>query len=398
MSRMNDLNPTTVRFHDPLIVKDGNFYYALSTDMNPTGVPLFRSSDLKNWRFLTSAVKVLPQEVTAHTGSEYFWAPELVKVGDEYRLYTSCSRFGERQSVISLFTAGQIEGTYKFKANVVKTFQDGDLTKPNAIDPNVVLDRYGNRHLVYGSFFGGIYILPLNEEGLPLREGFGKCIAGGGHRAVEGAYVRYFPEQDRFVMFLSYGSLNYDYNIRVGYAKAIDGPYIDSRGRALTDLDPVRQMGDKIMGGFNFDLEPEDGLMAPGHNSLLIDGDRQYIVHHIRREFEVSPSYMQLRRFYFLGPQKLLVSPLAYEGFAEQIAGLPANFEGVSFVRFDPFNNGVVYGRKIPREKLRFKTKKDRVGLELYRRTYEGLCLKAGGQHALTLIDEEGECLWGMFY
>jgi beta-xylosidase len=39
-----------------------------------------------------------------------------------------------------------------------------DAAEPNAIDPTFVLDKQGNQYLSYGSFFGGIFIVPLDKK------------------------------------------------------------------------------------------------------------------------------------------------------------------------------------------------------------------------------------------
>ena len=85
--------------HDPAIFYDevsGN-YYTYST-----GAICQKSKDLVHWQEIGKVVERPPQESVEWTGSEDIWAPDIVKVGKEYRLYCSNSSWGVRQSCICL--------------------------------------------------------------------------------------------------------------------------------------------------------------------------------------------------------------------------------------------------------------------------------------------------------
>ena len=72
--------------HDPAIFYDevsGN-YYTYST-----GAICQKSKDLVHWKEIGKVVERPPQESVEWTGSEDIWAPDIVKVGKEYRLYCS---------------------------------------------------------------------------------------------------------------------------------------------------------------------------------------------------------------------------------------------------------------------------------------------------------------------
>ena len=74
--------------HDPAIFYDevsGN-YYTYST-----GAICQKSKDLVHWQEIGKVVERPPQESVEWTGSEDIWAPDIVKVGKEYRLYCSNS-------------------------------------------------------------------------------------------------------------------------------------------------------------------------------------------------------------------------------------------------------------------------------------------------------------------
>ena len=403
----NGADSGVLKFHDPLILKEGDCYYCFSTDTNIEGVQISVSGDLVNWKLHRAALAEIPPEVVRHTGKipagpragkVNFWAPEVVKTEGEYRLYFCSSQFGASQSMIGLAASAAIDGPYQYRGCVLKTYHTGRFDDPNAIDPCVARDVDGLHYLVYGSFFGGIFITPLDSDGFMTKPGYGKCIAGGDHTPVEGAYILYDKEGGRFCLFLSYGSLMRDYQIRAAYSQNIEGPYIDSAGREMTNLDPVLSVGDKIAGGYNFDTGGEEGFMAPGHNSLLSLDDGLYMAHHIRREGVLSPSYMHIRKVFFSKKRQVFVSPvpLGSAGTEEAIPEKDDLAGSVSVVRHDPFNNGVTYGRKINFSDLNLRLEERGVcSLRLYNTDYEGRIFTRGGIVYFTAISEAGECVWG---
>ena len=399
---LDDEKPS-LKFHDPLIIKDGGRYYCFSTDTNIEGVQISVSDDLLNWKLYRAALAEIPAEVVRHTGmiasgpragKVNFWAPEVVRSGGEYRLYFCSSSFGVSQSMIGLASSAVIDGPYQYRGCVIKTYHTGRFDSPNAIDPCVSCDREGKRWLAYGSFFGGIYIIPLDSEGFPAQSGYGKRIAGGDHKPVEGAYILYDEAGDRYCLFLSYGSLFRDYQIRVAYSKNIDGPYTDSAGQEMTNLDPVLSVGDKIAGGYNFDISGMDGFMAPGHNSLVLLDDGLYMAHHIRREGVLEFSYLHIRKVFFSKTRQVFVSPVPYGKNAPVIKSKNDLTDTFSVVRHDPFNNGVVYGRKINIGEMGFSCHEGECKLRLYNTDYEGRVFSRDGVVYISAISEKGECIW----
>ncbi len=377
-------------------MREGEFYYCLSTDTNLFGVQISRSRDLLHWELYKTAFESMPLPISRHTGAKGFWAPELIRVGDEYRLYCCASAFGTTQSTIALAKARSIEDEFEYVGDVLRTYHNGRTDSPNAIDPNVVQDRDGRYYMAYGSFFGGIYIAPLDEEGFLAEAGYGTLIAGGAHTAVEGPYIYYDEASDLYNLFVSYGSLTYDYNIRVGRAQDITGPYLDSQGYPLTDLDPVHSVGDKLAGGYDFDLPGEEGFMAPGHNSVVLLDDGPYVVHHVRRAYQANPSYLHLRKIYYLTNGQILLSPVVRDATPETLSrSLPEHF---SCIRLDRWNNGVTYGRKLRSDALDCRFEGEHLLLSLDNQQFKGYLLSHGPDTYLTAISETGECLWAKGY
>ncbi len=416
------------QFHDPLIIPlpDGS-YLGLSTDLQIAGVSARTSPDCLTWSEPFPLLRETPESVLHLVNTRHFWAPELVKRGETWRLYCCASRPGKTQSVIGLAESADPKGPYTYQGDVIVS-QHSDLpVHTNAIDPCVITDREGRDWLIYGSFFGGIRILPLKEDGFRDAWDEGKLIAAGGHRACEGAYCWYDEKRDRYVLFTSWGNLGTDYNIRVAYSKDVDGPYTDSQGFDMTDHDPIHVPGDKIVGGYNFDIHrPEKqtalppprppkpgekripprwddpaldmrllpGIMATGHNSLMQDDTGLYIVHHVRPEGDPRRPFLQIRRMFLTDEGNVMAWPLERDGSPiESADALPERWKMVYLNRF---NTGVAYGRDMTLTEMCAIRTGDELTLTAFCKEWRGVVYRQGEYTACTLISRDGEALWGV--
>src|SRR5699024_1904097 len=160
--------------HDPSIKKFGDYYYCYSTDVAygttvRPGIQVRRSKDLVEWHFMGWVFSGLPSQavdfITDHGGTAFngIWAPYVMKVGNNYRLYYALSSSTPRLSAIGLATSSSPLGPWKQEGLVV-TSQDDNTTQTNAIDPSVVVTPSGEMWMVYGSAWDGIYILKLNPS------------------------------------------------------------------------------------------------------------------------------------------------------------------------------------------------------------------------------------------
>lgn len=332
--------------HDPSIFKDDNgYYYVYSTDAEVSnaakmGIQIRKSKDLINWEFVGWAMDGLPaglpQEIREVVTPTTLWAPDIVKVGDQYRLYYSASAFGKNTSCISMAVSDHPEGPFVHQGIVIKT---GIGDPVNAIDPNIVTDETtGKMYMCYGSFWSGIYLLELDPEtGMAKEDGFGVNLASRASSvsgAVEGPYIKYNKETGYYYLFVSYGSLSSDYNIRVGRSKDITGPYLDYNGKAMTDTsgNPL-EVGYKLTSGYAF--PEEKGWMALGHNSVLEENGEWFLIHHARVGREQAWHYLQVRKLLWSEDGWPLASMEMYAGEKQQDIGagsLVGSYERLKFV------------------------------------------------------------------
>lgn len=332
--------------HDPSMMWDpiSKMYYSYSTDSAikskyRQGIPIRKSEDLVSFEFVGYALSDAAIEGGRNNGefppTKGFWAPyvEYVSLGEdekeyEYRMYYSATKeFGSSESKIWLAVSKSPEGPFENRGVVMDTWFT-DNTYPNAIDAHVADDYEGRKYFIYGSYFGGIFIKELDaftglsKDGNP--KSLGKRIAVKPEKShvdgPEGAAI--ISNGQYFYLFLSYGWLGDDYDIRVGRSKNILGPYLDYNGN---DLDGV-SLGTKIAGSYCFAgnrpyaLKTEEpwtfgGFRGPGHGVPFYDVKRgeYFFVHHVRdgaKEHRTNIShasgssyrmhYMVVRRLIFL--------------------------------------------------------------------------------------------------
>lgn len=144
--------------------------------------------------------------------------------------------------------------------------------------------------------------------------------------------VMYHPGTGFYYLFLSYGWLGDDYDIRVGRSRRIIGPYLDYGGRSLDG----EGWGLKLAGSYCFradDPWAEDGqdwkfagFRGPGHGAPFYDpvSEQYFFVHHVRDGAEslrrkdgdrdsFRMHYMTVRRMFFLDGWPVF-SPQPYAG------------------------------------------------------------------------------------
>ena len=289
-----------VSVHDPSIFKDddGKYYtfgshfdVANSTDLirwtqnwgggdNQKAANLYGSNPV--WQTTLAAAFEHVGTDNNNNPPPSTWAPDVIKINGKYYMYYSLSLFGSNKSYIGRVESDNITGPYSNSVEVVKTPAGGG-SSPNAIDPAIFYDKEGRLWMSYGSFFNGIYIFEMETSGARLglpktgQGNYGKRIWNG-NNGPEGPYIFYNPEIDYYYLMVSHGSLSEDYNMRAARSKNPDGPYLDIRGR---DAGSVNASGNKLAGNYKF-AGASRGYAALGHNSVLKEGGKYFVIYHTR--------------------------------------------------------------------------------------------------------------------
>ncbi len=312
--------------HDPALIQDEDgTYYSYSTDVM-YGLPIMRagvqirsSKDLVAWKFEGWALPGLPKNASDYIrsqGSEPFenvWAPYMIKVGSEYRLYYSLSSAVHKLSAIGLATAETPLGPFIEKGLAVTSATSIPMT--NAIDPSVIIDQSGRHWMYYGSAYDGIYVMELdattglaktfNDKGFRIAQrGFtGNRINGN----IEAPEVIYHPEFGKYYLFLAYDWLESKYNVRVGRSDQPDGPFVDYSGR---DMNESQDDAPMILAPYAF--QGHQGWQGVSHCAVIESGGKYFMAHQGRPVEDRFMMVMHVREIYWTEDGWPLVSPQRY--------------------------------------------------------------------------------------
>ena len=260
--------------HDPstVVLHDGKFY-SYGTGQ---GLPISISDDGWTWRRSGTLMEALPggrpgQEVVSRGGNNT-WAPDVIRSGDKYFVYYSAPGT-QPKSAIGLLVGATLDPEspdYKWEDAGPVVWSDG-VEDSNAIDPGVFRDPT-NRSLwlTYGSYFGYIRLVELDPKTgkrlFPDRKPIDVAINSE-------ASIMIFRD-GWYYLLVTHGSCcagaNSSYNIRMGRAKKVTGPFLDNMGI------------DMLQGGGKLFLGSGGRYVGPGHFGLLdlADGVQKFSCHY----------------------------------------------------------------------------------------------------------------------
>ena len=318
---------TNAAVHDPSVFYDvsTSTYYSFGSHY-----AVASSKDLVNWEQRASdgqcaalygnesvvisgvtwpkAIEETVRLVRPNTSVNTTWAPDVEKIGSKYYMYYSLTGgFGSNSSAIGRVEADSVMGPYSNNTIIVDSVDDSSSTKPNCIDPELFEDKNGTLWMVYGSFFGGIYIKELTSDGLPVEDGYGKLLWAGDGQGVEGPFIFYDEDQGYYYLMVSDGSLSTDYCMRVARSENPDGPYEDITGQDMVYTDG----GNKLAGNYN--IANGGNNVALGHNSVVERRGEWFVVCHVRNALN-GGHHLETRQLYFNKEGWPVLSPLRYAG------------------------------------------------------------------------------------
>jgi len=175
--------------HDPVILAAGGSYHYFSTG---NGISVKTSPDLLRWTQGAAVFASIPawfQQLVPEYAPRSIWAPDISYFGGQYHLYYSVSSFGSNRSCIGHATRADLDtGEWTDHEAMFCSNQPGQDDNYNAIDPNLVLDEAGTAWLAFGSFWSGIKLLRLDQNGERAgTELYSLASRGGG--AIEGPFI-----------------------------------------------------------------------------------------------------------------------------------------------------------------------------------------------------------------
>lgn len=469
--------PQHVSVHDPSIVKDEEtgMYYVFGSHM-----AWAKSKDLIHWETFTNNIntdfKNLFQKGEAwasHGSSNYdlsgnLWAPDVIwneKMG-KWCMYMSVN--GDKwYTSIALLTADSLEGDWTYVDTIVYSgftnsteAAETDYAKVignntvdprylenrngsrtygmNAIDPCVLYDDVGDLWMTYGSWFGGIYMLKLdNNTGLRdytktyetianTSDAYqGIKIAGGQHVSGEASYIEKIGEY--WYLFMSNGGLTATggYNMRIFRSSDIKGPYVDYSGDDARYTSAVNNIngniGNRPMSGYQWSYMSV-GQVAQGHNSAFLDSDgRSYLVYHTRFNDGTEGHQVRVHQMFLNEEGWLVTAPFEYTGetltnqvTTEDVTGiyevlfhrLNINYGGLEVVKGENLSfhaDGTISGDRTGTWAFSQKGK-PYVTLKLGNTTYKGVFVKQQMEEStdttwtFTVLGDDEISVWGYKY
>ena len=281
--------------HDPVVAFCDGRYYVFTT-----GLGCMSSDDLKTWRIEQRVLSETPKWASDKGFRWMPWAPDIQYHNGTWYLYYSYSVFGRNISAIGVATNKTLnpespDFKWEDQGMIVESIPGRD--EWNAIDPNMIVDENGTGWLCFGSFWRGIKMFKLDEtmtkmaepqEWYPLcrrPEGTTLDIAGKadgikrdprgpdydpGNGAVEAPFI--FRHGNYYYLFVSYDlccrGKNSTYNVVVGRADKVMGPYVDKDGVPL------------MQGGGTLVAKGDERYSGMGHCAVVTFDGQDYMFLH----------------------------------------------------------------------------------------------------------------------
>lgn len=261
--------------HDPTMIQVGSTYYRFWTGNN---IQRSTSSNLTQWSGTSTVYSSTPAWVTTWLSGvagqtfNFPWAPDVSSFGGKVHLYPSYSaKFGDNISCIGHFSTDNIAGNSWTDHGALICTQGSE--NYNAIDADFGQDTSGNGYLSFGSFWDGIFVIPLNADG--SRKGTSMTRLAWASQ-IEAPVL--FYRCGYYYLFVTWGLCcpgegrtvdQLTYRVAVGRSANILGPYVDKNGTSM------------ISGGGSLIVQGDDVTWAAaGHSDVMVSGSKIYHTYH----------------------------------------------------------------------------------------------------------------------
>ncbi|WNG35329.1 family 43 glycosylhydrolase [Archangium violaceum] len=235
-------------------------------------IPTLKSADLVDWTYVGDAFTERPE--WAEPTSDV-WAPEIEYFGNKYHLYYTVVNTKEGGSAIGVATSDSPTGPWTHASKPVVEPHEAPCcgnSKRWVYDPEVLVEEDGDKYIYYGSYYGGISVRTLSEDGL-TSDPFSQVEVTVANRYEAASIIKH---GDFYYLLGSttdccVGALT-GYSIFAGRSRSPWGPFVDREGVRLT----YNRVGGTPVLGLN-----GNRWVGPGHNAVLTDfGGQDWIVYH----------------------------------------------------------------------------------------------------------------------
>ncbi len=228
-------------------------------------VPMFRSTDLVTWDYVGDAFPEKPDWIPETGG---IWAPEIVHDGEKYLLYYGAPDTNVGGSAIGVATSDSPTGPWVDSGGpVVEPHPSGRWQ----FDPEVI-EFEGTPYLYFGSYFGGVFVRQLTDDGLVSLPETEQQIAIDNR--YEGTVI---VEHDGWFYFMG-SATNCCNGPLTGYAvfsarsQSPFGPFLDRSGVSILDSQ---------VGGTPMIVQNGNRWVGLGHHDVFTDfGGQDWSIYH----------------------------------------------------------------------------------------------------------------------
>jgi arabinan endo-1,5-alpha-L-arabinosidase len=275
---------------DPTVIRgqknEGRWYLYCTTDpLNDTDrtgsdfnfhlIPMLSSADLVHWTYEGDAFTSRPAYATSNAG---LWAPEIVfhpENGTYFLYYTvTDTTIPGGGSAIGVATASTPLGPWTHAAAPAVEPHGADCCGPDSrrwvFDPDVVRTS-GVDYIYYGSYFGGISVRHLSEDGFTSDPATQSNV--GIANKFEGAEV--VAKDGFYYLFASATNCcagpQTGYSVFVGRSTSPTGPFLDREGISMNDNEDFADPTDGRAGGTVVLSMNGNRWVGPGHNTVFQD-------------------------------------------------------------------------------------------------------------------------------
>ena len=263
-------------FADPAVIrgKDGLWYAFGTSDPLLEGervhhlLPIASSRNLVDWQYRGDAFGVANRPAWA-TATAGLWAPDIRYADGRYLLYftvTDTTVNPGDDSAIGVATAPTPLGPWTDSGGpVVAPRPGGGGGFQWTFDPSMLTGLDGQRWLYYGSYYGGIYTVPLTPDGLRVA---GPAVQVTIDNRYEGAYV--IRRGGWYYLFASAANCcagpTTGYSVFAGRSRQPTGPFVDRDGVSLLT---------SRVGGTPVIAPNGNAWIGTGHNAVVTDAAGQ---------------------------------------------------------------------------------------------------------------------------
>lgn len=235
-------------------------------------IATLKSADLVDWTYVGDALPALPGWAAANAD---IWAPEIEFFGNQYHLYFTATETLEGGSAIGVATSDSPTGPWTVTAKPVVEPHEAPCcggSKRWVYDPEVLVTESGDKYIYYGSYYGGISVRKLSDDGL-TSDPYSQVEVTVANRYEAASIIQH---GDYYYLLGSSGDCCNGaltgYSVFAGRSKDPWGPFVDREGVRLT----YNRVGGTPVLGLN-----GNRWVGPGHNGVFTDfGGQDWLVYH----------------------------------------------------------------------------------------------------------------------